>query len=207
MPSKSVNDKIPPGFKLRHTLRGHEDAINGIAWSLDGRTLASGSDDKTIQLWDTETGQRTSILEGHTGSVLGVSFSSDGHLLASKSADKTVRLWRCNSREMVAILYEPTPGIFGGSTALASHPKAPVLATLGENDMVTRIWDLDLSVLLGEIPVSKSVQINFEVVAAPPSRTVHYANAKVVLVGDTGVGKTGLGLVLRVRPRSLRRIT
>ncbi len=82
MPSKSVNDKIPPGFKLRHILRGHEDAINGIAWSPDERTLASGSDDKTIRLWDTETGNllRTLEVKGRIKAVLSVAWSPDGHL-------------------------------------------------------------------------------------------------------------------------------
>jgi hypothetical protein len=68
---------------------------------------------------------------------------------------------------------------------LAFHPKLPVLATLGEKDTVIRIWDLDYSILLG---------------IEPETPTVHYTNAKVVLVGDTGVGKTGLGLVLTGQP-------
>jgi len=57
MPSKKSNHKIPPGFKLRHTLRGHEGEIIRIAWSLDGRILASPPEDTTIRLWETETGE------------------------------------------------------------------------------------------------------------------------------------------------------
>ena len=57
----------PPGFKLRHTLRGHKDWIGRIAWSPDGRTLASGSSDNTIRLWDAEIGKllRTLIRRPH----------------------------------------------------------------------------------------------------------------------------------------------
>jgi len=74
---------------------------------------------------------------------------------------------------------------FQTETSLAFHPKEPVLATLGEDERVIRIWDLDLAVFLGAVPVTSSV---------------HYTNAKIVLVGDTGVGKTGLGLVLTGQP-------
>ncbi len=56
---------LPPGVKLVCTLRGHTDCIGRIAWSPDGRMLASPSDDKTIRLWDAETGQCLRTLTGH----------------------------------------------------------------------------------------------------------------------------------------------
>jgi len=54
--------------------------------------LASGSDDRTIRLWDTKTGQSTKVLNGHTGSVRSLTVLQDG-TLASGSEDKTIRLW------------------------------------------------------------------------------------------------------------------
>ena len=56
MPSESTQDQPPPGLKLRHTLRGHESMITRIAWSPDGRTLASPSCDETIRLTPTFAG-------------------------------------------------------------------------------------------------------------------------------------------------------
>jgi GTPase SAR1 family protein/sugar lactone lactonase YvrE len=164
------------------TLEGHSGGVLSVAWSPDGQTLASASKDHTIQLWDSKTGRQMNILEGHTNEVKCVSFSFDGRLLASKSNDGTVRLWRCDTWETVVVIYEPTLNKFAD---LAFHPKEPVLATLGEWDTVIRIWDLDLEILLGAAPITPSV---------------YYTNAKVVLVGDTGVGKTGLGLVLTGQP-------
>ena len=158
-------------------LVGHTAKVHSLTWSPDGRVLASGSFDKTIRLWNIHTGQPTDILEGHTDSIFCVSFSSDGRLLASKSKDGTVHLWRTDIWETVAILEEPSNEGYWPH-GLAFHPNAPLLATLGENDRVIRIWDLDLATLLGATPVTPSV---------------HYTTAKIALVGDAGVGKSGLG--------------
>jgi len=97
---------------------------------------------------------------------------------------------------MVAVLEELAPlewrdflshqGLVQGwPSALAFHPKTNMLATLGDHDSVIRVWDLQLDVLLG---------------AETSIISGHYANAKVVLVGDTGVGKTALAQVLTGKP-------
>lgn len=164
---------------LQQTLRGHTDNINYVVWSPDGRMLASASNDQTIRLWDVALGREVRRLTGHTGAVSAVSFSPKAPLLASTSSDKTVRLWRTDSWEPVLILPETTERWW--VPALAFHPHAPILATVGEGDCVIHIWELNLAVLLGT-PSSLS--------------WVQYRNAKVILIGDTGVGKSGLGLVL-----------
>jgi WD40 repeat protein len=168
---------------LRQGPLKHSNWVYSVAWSPNGQTLASASGDNTIRLWDPVTGQQLGILEGHVNSVISISFSCDGRLLASKSQDGTVRLWRTETWETVAVLSElATINYFAG---LAFHPTAPALATLGEEDTVIRIWDLDLDLLLGAAPVTPSV---------------HYTNAKVVLVGDASVGKTCLGRALMGEP-------
>ena len=79
---------------VRSSLTGHTDSVNSVAFSPDGKTLATGSDDKTVRLWDVATRQTVgSPLTGHTGAVNSVAFSPDGKTLASGSDDGTVRLW------------------------------------------------------------------------------------------------------------------
>lgn len=167
--------ELESGRPMR-TFAGHAASVNAVVVTPDGRRAVSASDDATIRVWDLESGRVETVLEGHLSFITGLAISADGRLLASKSADDTVRLWRCDTWQAVAQLHEPLPET-STSGALAFHPALPLLATLGDGDRALRLWEYDPAALLG----------------APAPETVRYVTAKIVIVGDEGVGKTSLG--------------
>ena len=165
--------------ELKRILEGHSGPVYSLAWSPDGKLLASASDDSTVRLW----GGLSGVLEGHTDVITSVSFSNDGSFLATKSLDCTLRIWRCDTWDTVVIVNELAAMYW--TAGIQFHPKQPVLASLDEDDRMIRVWRYDPQVLRE---------------AKPAQQTVRYTNAKIVLVGDSGVGKTSLSDVLREQP-------
>ena len=173
--------------RLIHSLDGHSGNVYGVAIDTTTDQLASASLDNTVKLWDLDSGRLLRTLEGHTGEVHAVAFSPDGRLLASKGGDTTIRIWNCATWETVAVV--PTVMSSWQERPLAFHPDPgvhrAVLATHGKtnkDDIV--LWELDLNVLLGAAGGVANVSAE--------ERTVGHVTAKVVLVGDTGVGKSSL---------------
>ena len=80
-------------------LTGHTDRVYSVAFSPDGKTIASGSQDNTIRLWNAETGEHNQTLNGHTNQVSSVAFSPDGKTIASGSWDRTIRIWNAETAE------------------------------------------------------------------------------------------------------------
>ncbi len=72
---------------------GHATRVNSVTFSPNGKVIASGSDDRTLKLWDAVTGKQLRSLAGHTDGVRSVAFSPDGKVIASGSGDTTIKLW------------------------------------------------------------------------------------------------------------------
>ncbi len=106
-----TSNSIPAGFTRRHTLHGHQLEINRIAWSPDGRFLASSSFDRTVRIWDAHTGEQLQTLTGHTGPVFSVAWSPDGQVMASGSADKSIRLWSKETGQEIQVFHGHTNNI------------------------------------------------------------------------------------------------
>ena len=123
----------------RHELwarKVHTDRVISLGFSPDGTRLASGSDDRTINIWDVANGQLLHTLKGHSEGILCVAFSPRGERLASGSFDGTVKIWDIASRQELRTL----KGHTGCVLSVAFSPDGWRLASAG-SDMTVKVWD------------------------------------------------------------------
>jgi WD40 repeat protein len=111
--------------------------VQSVAFSPDGSTIASGSFDKTVRLWEVSSGRALRAFEGHTNGVRSVAFSPDGSTIASGSSDNTVRLWEVSSGCALRFLRGHRSAI----TGVAFHPDGRTLASASEDGTV-RLWNV-----------------------------------------------------------------
>lgn len=184
---------------LWENLVGRAGDIVAVAFDSNGTSIFSASQDGAIREWAAKSGKLIRSIEGHTGPIQCLGLSPNGLLIASKAGmgDNTIRIWSRQTGAEIVAIQELGSGMW--SPGIAFHPYLPYLATVGSDpdtledehagrktlrDRLIHIWELDFDVLLDQ--------------QSEPS--AHYINAKVILVGDTGVGKTGLSLVLNNQP-------
>jgi len=130
---------------------GHTREIGEVAFSPDGKTFASGSNDNTIKLWSVDGGREIKTLSGHADWVWAVAFSSDKKTLASGSLDKTIKLWNVETGQEImtltgSVVRVETPPVDGkrdrnGVQAVAFSPDGKTLAS-GSRDKTVRLWDV-----------------------------------------------------------------
>ncbi|HEX3475779.1 MAG TPA: TIR domain-containing protein [Kofleriaceae bacterium] len=166
-------------WPIRELLLSHPAAVDSVGFAPDGRFVATGCHDAAIRIWDVGTGSMVRLLEGHSTAVRAVAFSPDGRFLVSKSDGGTVRLWRCDRWSQLGQFFEDTTS----HLVSIGISRDNVLATFGAGQRTVALWRLDPELLL-----------------AGAERRSQYCNAKVVLVGDSGVGKSGLALALAGKP-------
>ena len=139
--------------ELKNTFTGHTDGVNCIAFSADGKTLASGGGDSTIRFWDPHTGQHRTTLIGHEGPVVRIAFSPDGKTLASttgyiiyrrgRKPDYAIWLWDINTGKQKSTYSGHTEEV----NSIAFSPDGKTLASASK-DTTIRLWDIQTGKLM-----------------------------------------------------------
>jgi hypothetical protein len=148
LPPSTSSTERAEGPALCGRLEGHRDAVYALALSADGRVLATGSYDATVELWDPERLAGLRTLRGHNGAVYGLDFRRDGKVLASASADRTAKLWRVEDGERLETLSQPLKPLH----ALAFAPDGTRVAAAGADSRI-RVWQVNESGAEGSNPL------------------------------------------------------
>jgi small GTP-binding protein len=161
-------------------LEGHSKSLRCVAWSADQRHALSGAGDGTVRSWEVEAGRCLRVLEGHTDYVWSVAWSADGRHALSGSLDRTVRLWDMETGRCLRVF--KARGIVRHVAWSVDQRRALSGDMLG----TIQVWDLSEIVEGAQAPAARAT------VSVPTPDQVQYTNAKVLLVGESGAGKTGL---------------
>ena len=136
---KEEEEKNREEEKRIRTLIGHTDCVDSAAFSPDGSRIVSASNDETVKIWDTQTGECIRTLEGHTSRVHTAAFSPDGSRIVSASNDETVKIWDTQTGKCIRTLTGHTDSVWSA----AFSPDGNSIASAGWWDRTIRIWNTE----------------------------------------------------------------
>ena len=162
-------------------LEGHTSAVRIVACSSDRRFALSGSDDRTLRIWDLKSGRALHVLRGHEAMVVSAAWSANQRFVLSASLDRCVRVWDVQAGCCICVLQGHTAGVRSVVWGVDQ------LHAISYDDKgCIKTWELS-ELVSG----AQAFEAFVPAVTGLPDQ-VQYTNAKVLLVGESGAGKTGL---------------
>ncbi len=172
----------PAPRTLPYSYHGHTDVVESVAWSPDGKRLASASNDRTVQVWDASNDQKLLTYHGHLDVVNSVMWSPDGKRLASASNDQTVQIWDASSGRTL-LTYS---GQRGNMNNVVWSPDGKRLASANDEGTV-HVRETSGEILLSYTGHSDAV---YNVVWSPDGRRLASASAdRTVRIWDASSGQ------------------
>ncbi|MCY1001099.1 WD40 repeat domain-containing protein [Myxococcus sp. MISCRS1] len=176
---------VATGQRLQ-TMEGHEGEVRGIAWSADGKRLASGSRAHDARVWDVETGEQLHVFGRQEGQVTSVAFSPDGTLLAVGNLGWRIHLYDLDTGEKVRTLKGHQQSVL----SVAFHPSGRWLVS-GASDDTVRVWDVSTGEQVARLDTQRSVST---VAFSPDGEWLAWADLDDVGVAETKTWQRVRGL-------------
>jgi len=173
----------PPGTELVRTLEGHSDVVDGVAVTPDGRRAVSASQDKTLKVWDLESGRALCTLEGHSDRVTAVAVTPDGRRAVSASDDQTLKVWDLESGRALRTLEGHAGSVYG--VAVTPDGRRAVSASW---DQTLKVWDLESGRALRTLEGHSDV-VDGVAVTPDGRRVVSASDDKTLKVWDLESGR------------------
>jgi WD40 repeat protein len=194
-PSKPSSVSQPVIGNLLYTY-DNSDRVFAVAWSPDGTRIASGSWDKTVQVWDAASGKAITIYTGHSGAINSIAWSPDNSAIVSSSVDGTAQVWAAKSARPLLTYKGHASSIFqyGVSSVAWSHNGGYIAS--GADDNTVQVWTADTGTLVqtyrGHTNLSNPSVVR-AVAWSPNDRSIASgAYDKTVRVWDALTGKTSV---------------